>query len=183
METKFSDELTQVISWSRDEAQRTGWHNISIDHLMLAALRKPDGKARMLLESLGLDTDELKETIDSLLMKEKAIPYGSADGIRLSDKALGCLNLSLFEAARAGMAAVDTRALLVAIARTPGCITGKFLNSKGVDTLRIFTEMKCNAEARVEEDYSQFTERMSGILASELGRVMSMMEGSGGFRS
>lgn len=183
MEIKFSDELTQVIAWSRDEAQRTGWHNISIDHLILAALRKTGGNGRLLLESLGLNPDELKERLDFFLMKDSPVPFDSISEIRLSGKALGCLNLALFEATRAGMDAVDTSALLLSVAKTPGSITGEFLASKGIDTSALSAAMKGKGDGRAEEDYSQFTDRMSSILASELGRVMSMMNGAGGIHS
>lgn len=180
MEIKFSDELSQVIEWSRDEAQRTGWHNISIDHLILSAIRKSGSEARVLLESIGVDIAGMKQWLDSSLMKEGFIPFSETDGIRLSDKAVSCLNLSLFEASRYGMAEADTRALLLAAARTPDCLTREYLASDGVDTARISAEMKPSIPHRTENDYSQPDDKMSELLERGLELFLSKSTVSGG---
>jgi ATP-dependent Clp protease ATP-binding subunit ClpC len=54
MEAKFSPQVKDVISFSREEALRLGHDYIGAEHLLLGLIREGDGMAIKILKSLGL---------------------------------------------------------------------------------------------------------------------------------
>ena len=132
MGIRFSDEFVRILTRARDEALRTGWHNITPDHLMLGILRDKDCEAYDMLREAGVDTSDLKDRIDDVLFREEAIPWSEIDSIRMSDKAASCLNLTVFEAVNGNSDEVTTAHILLALTNTAGSLSASFLASMGI---------------------------------------------------
>ncbi len=64
MEAKFSPQVKDVISFSREEALRLGHDYIGTEHLLLGLIREGDGMAIKILRSLGVDTSKLRRSIE-----------------------------------------------------------------------------------------------------------------------
>ncbi|MFK7809696.1 MAG: Clp protease N-terminal domain-containing protein, partial [Saprospiraceae bacterium] len=64
MNRRFSPEVKKVISQSRDEAIRLGHDFIGTEHLLLGIIRDRQSLALKVLQSLDVNTKELKDTIE-----------------------------------------------------------------------------------------------------------------------
>ena len=85
MDFRFSDDFIEVFEISRDEALRTGWHNICPDHIILGILRHRANVACDALEALGISADAFKTALDEALFVDEQIPWEERDSINLSE--------------------------------------------------------------------------------------------------
>lgn len=72
MDENFSQEIKDVISFSKDEALRLGHDFIGTEHFLLALLRIEQGEASTILQNLEVDIDFLRHKVENLT------PYSSA---------------------------------------------------------------------------------------------------------
>ena len=72
MNRRFSPKVKQVISKSRDEAIRMGHDFIGTEHLLLGIMQENTGLAVKVLDSLDVDTVELKQTIEDSISRNAA---------------------------------------------------------------------------------------------------------------
>ncbi|MDR2083945.1 MAG: ATP-dependent Clp protease ATP-binding subunit [Bacteroidales bacterium] len=64
---KPSDELSLVLTFSREEAERLGSPVITIEHLFLGIIRKPDNMITYILQDIQHNLKEIKEAIEQHL--------------------------------------------------------------------------------------------------------------------
>ena len=90
MEAKFSPRVKDVITFSREEALRLGHDYIGVEHLMLGLIREGEGKAIKILKTLGLDTKELRKSMERNLNvgTGKAVNMGNIPLVRQAEKVL-----------------------------------------------------------------------------------------------
>ena len=72
---RFSPKVKQVISKSRDEAIRMGHDYIGTEHLLMGIMQENNGLAVRVLDSLEVDTSDLKQTIEDSISRN---PSGRA---------------------------------------------------------------------------------------------------------
>ena len=97
MDIKVSDELNSIITYSREEALRTGSYGIGPDHLFLGMIRHGDNAAMATLCGLEVDTGRLKAFIDSKIFTNERIPYSELEHITFSRGAQNVLSLTIME--------------------------------------------------------------------------------------
>lgn len=66
MDENFSQEIKDVISFSKDEALRLGHDFIGTEHFLLALLRIEQGEASTILQNLEVDIDFLRHKVENL---------------------------------------------------------------------------------------------------------------------
>jgi ATP-dependent Clp protease ATP-binding subunit ClpC len=66
---RFSPKVKQVISRSRDEAIRLGHDFIGTEHLLLGIMSEKDSLALKVLESLDVDANELRQTVEESVQR------------------------------------------------------------------------------------------------------------------
>ena len=132
MDFRFSDVFFKVLEFSRDEAVRTGWRNISADHIMLAVLRHSDNGACRALEACGVDSTAFKVSIDEAVFYAEQVPWEERETVNLSDGAQSMLQHAALEAARCGDALVEPLHFLLAVSRIAGCYSHDYLDDCGV---------------------------------------------------
>jgi ATP-dependent Clp protease ATP-binding subunit ClpC len=69
MNKKFSPEVKKIISVSRDEAVRLGHDFIGTEHLLLGIIKDKSLKASKVLNSLEINFDELKRSVEEATIK------------------------------------------------------------------------------------------------------------------
>ncbi len=132
MDLSFSEEFLQVLEVSRDEALRTGWHNICPDHIMLAILRLGSSRINAALEGAGVDPSLFKESIDEAIFISEQVPWSERGAINLSDSSLSMLQHASLEAARCHDNSLSPLHFLLAVCRIAGCYSHDFLSTHGV---------------------------------------------------
>lgn len=68
---KFSDQMKEIISFSRDEAERLGNDYIGSEHLLLALLREGDNTAVRILKSFKVDIAGMQKEIELAVKSDK----------------------------------------------------------------------------------------------------------------
>jgi ATP-dependent Clp protease ATP-binding subunit ClpC len=71
MSYKFSHQMKEIISFSRDEAERLGNDYIGTEHLLLALLRDEDNTAVRMLKGFKVDINEMQNEIESSVKSNK----------------------------------------------------------------------------------------------------------------
>ena len=165
MDFRFSDVFFKVLEFSRDEAVRTGWRNISADHIMLAVLRHSGNGACRALEACGVDSTAFKVSIDEAVFCAEQVPWEERETVNLSDGAQSMLQHAALEAARCGDALVEPLHFLLAISRIAGCYSHDYLDDCGV-SLRNLVEASGH-------DWSQY-----GISPSAMSNDHSALSGA-----
>ncbi len=117
-EAKFSQQVKEVISLSREEAMRLGHEHISIEHLLLGIIRNGDGMAVKVLTSLQVDLIRLRREL------EEAINFGmrsqphNVNKIPLTKQAEKVLKITVLEAKSLGSEVIGTEHLMLSILKT-----------------------------------------------------------------
>lgn len=132
MEQRFSDDFLKVLEFSRDEALRTGWHNICPDHIMLGILRHADNGATRVIEALGLIPDQLKVSLDEALFVSEQIPWEERESVNFSDSSLSLLQHAALEAYRCGSPETGAIHFLLAVIRVSGTYSHDYFDEHDI---------------------------------------------------
>ena len=132
MDFRFSDDFLKVLEFSRDEAVRTGWHNIGVDHVMLGILRHGDNDAIRVLDALGVDSTAFKCSIDEAVFVYEAVPWEERDSVHFCDSAVSMLEHASLEAARCKDDCIEPLHFLLAVSRMSGSYSHDWLDSCGI---------------------------------------------------
>ena len=133
MESRFSERVTNIIQFSKEEANRLKNRSISPDHLLLGILREGNGKAVDLLKIQNIDLLELKLHIedtlrlraDKDLSVQAEIPFNAETG--------RVFRISQLEARLLKNDKVDTEHLLLAILKDNNTDAANTLSDCGLD--------------------------------------------------
>jgi ATP-dependent Clp protease ATP-binding subunit ClpC len=71
MSFRFSNQMKEIISFSRDEAERLGNDYIGTEHLLLALIRDRDNTAVRILKSFKVDLKEMQDEIELAIKSNK----------------------------------------------------------------------------------------------------------------
>ena len=145
MEIRISDQLNSIISYSREEAMRTGSYGIAPDHLFLGILRHRENAASDALLGVGTDLEELKQFIDSHIFTNEHIPYSEIENISFSRGAQNVLSFTILEATKLRCKEAGPQHLLLALCRAAGSYGSSYLRDTGVDYGYIFRYMDRNS--------------------------------------
>jgi ATP-dependent Clp protease ATP-binding subunit ClpC len=72
MSYKFSKQLKEIISFSRDEAERLGNDYIGTEHLLLGLTRGDDSTVIRILKSFKVDIQEMRNKIELAVKSDKS---------------------------------------------------------------------------------------------------------------
>ena len=117
MNNQFTPRVSDIISYSKEEAIRLGNGYIGPEHLLLGLLREGEGKAIEVLFNLQIDLKQLKIEMENKLndTQEAYSPFNH--DINFNDVASRILKLCILEAKQMKCEAVDSEHLLLAIMR------------------------------------------------------------------
>ncbi|RZM17657.1 MAG: ATP-dependent Clp protease ATP-binding subunit, partial [Pedobacter sp.] len=126
MEAKFSPQVKDVISFSREEALRLGHDYIGAEHLLLGLIREGDGMAIKILRSLGVDTSKLRRSIEDSVKGTSSVTVNLGN-IPLTKQAEKVLKITYLEAKIFKSDLIGTEHLLLSILRDDDNIASQIL--------------------------------------------------------
>jgi len=130
MDDNFSPKVKDVIAYSKEEALRLGHDFIGTEHLMLGLLRKGDGKAIEILNSLDINLDHLRKKIEGLSPINPASVFtNEKKSLHLTRQAEKALKTTFLEAKLYQSESVNTAHLLLCILRNENDPTTKLLHN------------------------------------------------------
>lgn len=115
MISHFSEELTEVLAFSREEAQRLSCPSISPEHLLLAVFRLSNPKINRLINVLSIDIGALKPLLEHYAVANQQLGQPLNQDINLSDQASNVLHLAVLEARLQRRSLVDVQDLVLAM--------------------------------------------------------------------
>ncbi|WP_129716692.1 ATP-dependent Clp protease ATP-binding subunit [Pedobacter sp. SYP-B3415] len=126
MEAKFSPQVKDVISFSREEALRLGHDYIGTEHLLLGLIREGDGMAIKILRSLGVDTAKLRRSVEDAVRGTSGVT-ANLGNIPLTKQAEKVLKITYLEAKIFKSDLIGTEHLLLSILRDDDNIASQIL--------------------------------------------------------
>lgn len=115
MTSQFSQKVSEVLAFSREEATRLASSSVGPEHLLLGIMREKQGEIHQIFDRLAINSDNIKNELENKVRTSDAFaPMGSSD-IVLNDKASKILKLAVLEARIKHTQIVDVEHLLLAI--------------------------------------------------------------------
>ncbi|MHB1196871.1 MAG: ATP-dependent Clp protease ATP-binding subunit [Lutibacter sp.] len=127
MDDNFSPKVKDVIAYSKEEALRLGHDFIGTEHLILGLLRKGEGKAIEILNSLEINLDHLRKKIEGLNPINALKEVNEKKSLHLTKQAEKALKTTFLEAKLYQSESVNTAHLLLCILRNENDPTTKLL--------------------------------------------------------
>ena len=145
----YSDNLKDIFSFSKEEAERLGNNYIGPEHFLLGIIRIENSNAKNILNKLGIDISELKSSIeekirvsDQQIQEQKAIPLNASSE--------DILKYMMLEARLLGAKIIDTEHLLLGILKGENNLGKNLLKEKGVT----YFDVRKNLVAEYLDDFS-----------------------------
>jgi ATP-dependent Clp protease ATP-binding subunit ClpC len=150
MEAKFSPQVKDVISFSREEALRLGHDYIGAEHLLLGLIREGDGMAIKILKSLGVDTLKLRRSIEEAVRGTSSVTVNLGN-IPLTKQAEKVLKITYLEAKIFKSDLIGTEHLLLSLLRDDDNIASQILLQYGVNYETFKQEVEVNKNGFKDE--------------------------------
>ncbi len=152
MNRKFSPKVKQIISRSRDEAVRLGHDFIGTEHLLLGIMHDESSLAIKVLDSLEVDTIELKHSIEQSVQRRNAARAAQLLGnLPLNKHAERVLKVTFLEARLLKSEEISPEHLMLSILKNEENFASKILQKFDVDYDIYRSELEY---VRQEQDYS-----------------------------
>ncbi len=115
MTNQFSAAVSQVLAFSREEANRLASRTVGPEHLLLGILRDNSPRLRSLFQRQGVDLQAMKQELEDRVREESTDQPLTARELVLNERASNILKLAVLEARIQHTQVVDTEHLLLAI--------------------------------------------------------------------
>ncbi|GAE84343.1 ATP-dependent Clp protease ATP-binding subunit [Bacteroides reticulotermitis] len=156
MNNQFSQGVSDIIIYSKEEANRLKNNYIGPEHLLLGMLRNGEGKAIEILSKLKANLANIKKQIENQLKAEaNDLLYPDAE-IPLSNEAAKILKMCILEARQMKSNVADTEHVLLAILRDKNNLAAAILETNDVDYSKVMDQLSLqpdiNSGMRFPED-------------------------------
>ena len=145
MNNQFSQRVSDIITYSKEEANRLRNRYIGPEHLLLGMLRDGGGKAIEILQKLDIDLNRVKKRLEGFLKEiedDNLLP--DAD-IPLSPMAAKILKMCILEARLLKSATADTEHVLLAILKDGNNLAATVLEEDNIDYKSVFEQLSMKA--------------------------------------
>ena len=141
MSNEFTQQVSDIVVYGKEEANRLQNDHIEPEHLLLGILRDGECKAAEILKSFYLDLKGIKNELE-IQLREKSIQENYSQDITFSEEASKILTLSKLEAKLMNNEKVDTPHILLAIMRDNQNNAYKILDKNDVTYEKIIDRLK-----------------------------------------
>ena len=115
MTSQFSPKVSEILSYSREEATRLASKWVGPEHLLMGILRDRANEVHSLFERMHINLKSVKDDLESLVKADESNQPLTNRELVLNDKASNILKLAVLEARLQRTSTVDVRHLLLAI--------------------------------------------------------------------
>ncbi|MDR2692573.1 MAG: ATP-dependent Clp protease ATP-binding subunit, partial [Dysgonamonadaceae bacterium] len=139
----FSNEVKNILTFSREEAGRLHSPCIGIEHVLLGMLRDSKSKAVSIINLLGVDSGELKTAIDKELFEDGE--YISENLLTVDKSVENLLRISTLESINLNSLETDTEHLLLAMLKDHHSVACRILDHYAINYDRVLGLLTDNA--------------------------------------
>ncbi len=115
MTSQFSPQVSEILSFSREEASRLASRSIGPEHLLLGLLRRKDGTVMDIFRDLNINLQSVKSNLEQRVREDELSTPISSNNLLLNEKASNILKLAVLEARIDKTQQVEELHLLLAI--------------------------------------------------------------------
>ena len=132
MNNQFTQRVSDIIMYSKEEANRLRNSYIGPEHLLLGLIREGEGKAIEILFNLQINLQDIKNQLETILKNNVENDTTYDENISFNDKASKVLKLCILEAKLLRNIAADSEHILLAIMKVKDNTAFHVLESNGV---------------------------------------------------
>ena len=155
MNNPFSQRISDVIQFSKEEANRLRNNYIGPEHLLLGLIREGEGKAVQILKDLYVDLEMVKKTLENDLRSSAVTPENYSEDIAFDEKASKILKMSILESRILKSPATDTEHMLLAIMRENQNKASQILEENEVTYQKVMDKLVPKAEPQSGLDFGE----------------------------
>lgn len=155
MNNPFSQRISDVIQFSKEEAKRLRNNYIGPEHLLLGLIREGEGKAVQILKDLYVDLEMVKKTLENDLRSSAVTPENYSEDITFDEKASKILKMSILESRILKSPATDTEHMLLAIMRENQNKASQILEENEVTYQKVMDKLVPKAEPQSGLDFGE----------------------------
>ncbi len=115
MTSQFSQKVSEILAYSREEASRLASRSVGPEHLMLGIMRLKDGAVNEVMHRLNINIQSVKQELEMRVREEELGAPINTSELVLNEKASNILKLAVLEARVQRTTRVEEQHLLLAI--------------------------------------------------------------------
>ncbi len=141
MNNQFSQRVSDVIIYSKEEANRLRNRSIAPEHILLGMFRDGEGKAIEILNHLNVNLPDIKTQIEAYLKIDSDDFLLPDANIPLSESTAKILKMCFLEARAMKSNVADTEHVLLAILRDRSNMAASILEKNDVDYKKVYDQL------------------------------------------
>lgn len=174
MNNQFTQRVSDIITYSKEEANRLRNGYIGPEHLLLGLIREGEGKAIEILFNLQIDLQDIKYQLENILKTNAEEDALYDENINFNEEASKVLKLCVLEAKLLKSEVADSEHILLAIMRVKNTAVFHLLESNDVTYDEIIEQLTLQPDTRAglgfsEDDDEDEDENMSQDPSSNRG--------------
>lgn len=152
MATKFSPDMSMVLAFSKEEAERLNNGSVTPSHILLAMLRHKENSAVSVLQRLNIDLQVLKRRLEESTQDNRLLIAPSINDMDFDLNASRVIRLGALEARLMHSESIDTIHLLLAILKANDCQASNIMSEMNVTYASLAQIAHNNKEQKNRED-------------------------------
>ena len=152
MATKFSPDMSMVLAFSKEEAERLNNGSVTPSHILLAMLRHKENSAVSVLQKLNIDLQVLKRRLEESTQGNRLLIEPSINDMDFDLNASRVIRLGALEARLMHSESIDTIHLLLAILKANDCQASNIMSEMNVTYASLAQIAHNNKEQKNRED-------------------------------
>ncbi|MCD8310829.1 MAG: ATP-dependent Clp protease ATP-binding subunit, partial [Prevotellaceae bacterium] len=187
---EFSERFTEIVKYSKEEAERLGNRYVEPDHLLLAMIREGQGRGIQVLKQLHVDLPQLKRRLDERLRAQGSAFDATEEEVIISSRSLNIMRICLLEARLLKQQPVGSEYLLLALLRDGNSAGAHLLEEYNITYRQVFQLLSAAAkqpragldftEEDDDEDDAPATPKRPGASTRGAGTATSTKRGGKG---
>lgn len=139
MQPQFTDKAKAALTLAERAARSLKQSYVGSEHILLGLLRENTGVAASVLQSNGVDIDQLKEMIKDLIVPESSVLLAERDGF--SPRAQSILEEAHRQAERFRSDKIGTEHILLALLKEGENVAVRLLNTMGISIQKLYIDV------------------------------------------
>ena len=115
MTSQFSPKVSEILAYSREEANRLASRSVGPEHLVLGILREKDSLLHLLFQRMNINLDDVKNELEDKVRQDVITEVIIGSELVLNEQASNILKLAVLEARIQHTQMVDVQHLILAI--------------------------------------------------------------------
>lgn len=155
MNNQFTQRVSDIITYSKEEANRLRNSYIGPEHLLLGLIREGEGKAIEILFNLQINLQDIKYQLENILKNNAEDDATYDENINFNEEASKVLKLCILEAKLLKSVAADSEHILLAIMRVKNNAASLLLEENDITYQKIIEQLTLQPDTRAGLGFSE----------------------------